>query len=871
MRKCKIAFLGSATMHRDATNYRAFVAILFLFAPIFLFSQEISQSLNSNWQFSEAGKNEWMKATVPGTIHTDLLANKKIPDPNIGTNEAKVQWVETKTWEYKTTFDADARVLKYKHKELVFEGLDTYAFVYLNDSLILRGENMFLTYRIEVSKFLKKENNKLRIVFHPASELIEKNKAQASIKNLPGGDRVFIRKAQYQFGWDFGPRLVTCGIWKNVKLEGWGYFNVTTILTTTSIQKDTAYLQLQISLGAILPKDHSAEIIFSEGNKVLGHYTERMAGRLMFPGFVVKIPKPRLWWCNGMGKQNVYHFTCTIIIGKQTIVKQIDYAIRTITLKTKEDANGSSFIFYLNNKPVFMKGANWIPCDNFIPRVSSEKYYSLLKSAQQSNFNMLRVWGGGVYEDEMFYDNCDSLGILVWQDFMFAGGCYPDGEDFKNTVVDETKMQYKRLSKHPCIAIWCGNNEIKEAWQDWGWEKEMKISSDDSTSIWNNQLHIFQEQIPEIIHSLNPNTNYTPTSPLTGWGHPAAYKSGDVHYWGVWWGDEPFSSYDNHVGRFMSEYGFQAWPAFSSVKLFDTTDNFLLSDSILLAHQKNEKAFEKMDLYMQRDYPISTDFSDFKTTSDFSDYIYISQVMQRDGISRAINAHRRSEPNCMGTLFWQFNDCWPGITWSSNDYYGQPKLLNYALKDLYAPLLISITERNDSVFICLINDDTILHRGTLEFKWLSFDGKIAQTLISPVTAHVNSDKIVLAFENKFLFEKLPKEKGLINVTFHYENKKSVSANHYFTNTKSLALEKESGIITEINPIVNSKGGYKLEIKTQSLAKDVYFSIDDVETKFSDNGFDLLPGEKKEIVITSNLSLEELKKQLKIQTMNSFVE
>lgn len=835
---------------------------IFILLAFPLFSQTVSQSLNTNWEFSEAGKNEWLSATVPGTVHTDLLAHEKIPDPFIGDNEAKVQWVETKQWEYKTSFDASPEIWKSKHKELIFEGLDTYVNVYLNDSLILTGENMFLEYTIDVTKFLKSKGNTLRIDFLPIADLIAKNKKRSGNANLPGGDRVYVRKAQYQFGWDFGPRLVTAGIWRPVRLEGWNDFNPTILMNTVSLKNDTAVLSFQYVLDGITDKNSEVTAVISEGNTIYGKFKSNIgASASMFPGYTFKVPHPRLWWCNGMGKQNMYHFKIAFTIGKSQHVLNENFAIRKFSLDQSKDDTGNSFTLYLNGQPVFVKGANWVPADNFLPRVTSAKYYSLLKSAQQSNMNMLRVWGGGAYESDDFYNDCDSLGILVWQDFMYAGGIYPANEKFMNAFRDETIIQFTRLRKHPCVAIWCGNNEITEAWNNWNWQKEMKISPNDSLKIWNDEKVIFTDLIPGVIHDWDTNAIYIPSSPSTGWGHPEAYKSGDVHYWGVWWGMEPFSAYDTHVGRFVSEYGFQSVPAVSSLSKFDESGVMDKNDAFMKAHEKHPKGFEIIDEYMKRDYPAVT---------GISGYAYVSQVMQRDGISRAIEDHRRAMPYCMGTLLWQYNDCWPGITWSAIDYYGQKKILDYALKDLYAPLLISAVEQNDSILVYVINDDTISHTGLLAFQWMDFKGDVARTSFTPTTVYTGRSMMVLGFEKKQFFDRIPAGEGVFHLVFNYENNQSVTANHYFANTKSLKLPSDPGLVNDIVPAVGKPGTYIITLRTVSLAKNVYLSLPDVTATFTDNGFDMLPGETKDVIITTSLSEEQLKAQLKIQTINSLV-
>ncbi len=862
-----------------------FVFVAFFLLPKFLLSQTVTQNLNSNWQFTEAGKTDWLPATVPGTVHTDLLANGKIPDPYIGTNETKVQWVETKSWEYKRIFDADDALMKSKHKDLIFDGLDTYAFIFLNDSLLLTTENMFCTYRIDVSKILKRKNNILRIIFRPASELIAKNKALSDIQNLPGGDRVFIRKAQYQFGWDFGPRLVTCGIWKPVRLEGWNDFQLRDVsIQTFAVKNDTAIMNVSFSYAGKLQKN--AKFVISDGNTVLKVWNS-LSNDQNIPVLTIRstfiVPHPRLWWCNGLGKSNLYHFKVALQNGKSSDETIVTTGIRTVRLITVDEKTDSTFYFELNGHAVFIKGANWIPCDNFLPRVTTEKYYSLLKSAQHSNMNMLRVWGGGTYEDDKFYDICDSLGIMVWQDFMFACGMYPGDNHFLSEVSREANDNIVRLQNHPSLSLWCGNNEDMEGWENWDWQKDFKYTEKEKKEILANynalfDISAFRSDVGKSAGVLGDQLeaneisvfdNYIPTSPTKGWGNPSAYKNGDVHYWGVWWGKEPFSAYDNHVGKFMTEYGFQGMPALSSFRLFDKDGNILLTDSTIYVHQKNENGFATIDEYMQNNYPVPTDFKDFKNSADFSDYIYVSQVMQRDAISKAIEAHRRAMSYCMGTLFWQYNDCWPGITWSSIDYYGQEKLSAYAIKDLYSPLMVSVTERNDSVFVYVVNDDSVSHKGILGFQWMNFSGWNVRTSIAQTNVNGESSNLIVSFPRKTILDTLAPEKGVMHVVFSYEGDRFVSTNHYFVKIKSLQLPKDPGLSADVSSVKNPNGTYTVTLRTISLVKNVCLSLDDA--KFSDNGFDMMPNETREIEITSKLSPDEIKNRLKVQMMNSFVQ
>lgn len=826
-----------------------------------LHAQVLTQYLASGWQFSESGKNEWLPATVPGTIHTDLMANGKIPDPYLSTNEAKVQWVETKTWEYKSSFDCSKEIWKQKKKSIWFEGLDTYADVYLNDTLLFTSDNMFHPYEKDVSRILKKKQNRLRIVFHPASELIDKNKSKSDFKDLPGGDRVFIRKAQYQFGWDWGPRLVTCGIWKGVRLEGWSDFAVGDIIfKTDAIQNDTAFLEMLVLFKDEFPpnKKVSVSVTDQDGNSFHKQNWSFDTHGILGYGVAINIPNPRLWWCNGMGKQEMYEFTCTFVYGKKKIVKKVRYGIRKIELDQHPDKTGSSFSFLLNDVPVFIKGANWIPCDNFLPRVTTEKYYGLLKNAQQSNMNMLRVWGGGAYEDDRFYDICDSLGIMVWQDFMFACGMYPGNLGFTESVNWEFSYQFPRINRHVSTVIWCGNNEISEGWMNWGWQKEFKMSAKDSAAIGDAYISLFYTNLKQLIRAYDRNTIYWPSSPSLGWGHQEAYEQGDVHYWGVWWGMEPFSAYDTHVGRFVSEYGFQGMPDERSFDLFAGKRYLDFNDSAVRNHQKHPTGYETITTYLKRDYPAPV---------NFGDYIYLSQVAQRDGMRRAIEAHRRARPYCMGTLFWQYNDCWPATSWSATDFYGRPKLFQYDLPELYAPLILSITERNDSVLIYAVNDDTVYHQGVLGFRWVDFSGNTIRSSRGQEYVPAGASVPLAGFPKNLLLDSLGASKAVLQVAFSYENGKSITALHYFTSDKNLQLADDPELTSDIEAVSGKAGTYSVMLRCKSLAKDVYLSVDDPGASFSVNGFDLMPGEEKMVIIKSGLTIEEIRKQLKIWTIN----
>ncbi|MCU0371645.1 MAG: hypothetical protein MUE56_00180 [Ignavibacteria bacterium] len=480
---------------------KLFSVFLFsIFLIVFLFSvfssPGLSQSkriyLNEGWHFRRVGDTVWYPATVPGTVHTDLLANGLIPDPFFGDNEKQLQWIENETWEYSLDFNLDSNRATDEYASIVFEGIDTYAIVFLNNEPIglplhNHFDNMFVSKDYNTYNYpfeLQKNNNNLTIIFHPAKtisdslsmEFYKKN----GIKELPGGNQVFTRKAPYHFGWDWGPRFVTAGIWKNIYVETKPIGSINNIRTSiVKLNSDKAIINffLTTRVDVSFHNDSDYLLVITELNEDKVYLTEKISPlpirNMSFVSYSspyrIEIKDPQLWWCNGTGEPHLYKFKFTTKRENRTFdEKVINIGLRKIEHIQEKDEYGESFYFNLNGKPVFIKGANYVPPDVFLPRFSKEQYRELLVNAKNSNINMLRVWGGGVYADDYFYDLCDSLGIMVWQDFMFACAMYPGDERFINSVKLEVKDNFQRLQNHPCIALWCGNNEIDEGWKYWG-------------------------------------------------------------------------------------------------------------------------------------------------------------------------------------------------------------------------------------------------------------------------------------------------------------------------------------------------------------------------------------------------------------------
>lgn len=674
--------------------------LISFFISSLLFAQTAETlDLNGGWLFRKKGDDKWMPATVPGTVHTDLLANKVIEDPFFRDNEKNLQWIENENWEYISEIELNEKTLRRRNLEIIFDGLDTYADVYFNDSLIIRADNMFRKWTASIKTIAKQGSNKLYILFKSpvkTADSIRKNQLP-----LPGGDRAFTRKAAYHYGWDWAPRFVTSGIWRNVKITGWDFFMIDGVsIEQRKITNETALLTAVLDVKS----DEKADFLTHVTDKGTGgrliYYTTQIQPGDNTVKIDFEIKNPKLWWSNGHGKQNMYDFFIESTDNRERWHSvEISTGLRNIELIQEKDSIGESFYFKLNGVPVFCKGANFIPADCFLPRVTKDKYTELIKAAKESNMNMLRVWGGGVYEDDEFYNQCDKNGILVWQDFMFACAMNPGDDVFMENVKREAIDNIKRLNNHPSIALWCGNNEVDEGWKNWGWQKQFKYSADDSAKVWSWYSKLFHDILPSVVSDIASVKNYISSSPKNGWGHPESVTSGDSHYWGVWWGMEPFEVYEKKVPRFMSEYGFQGFPDYETIEKFTLPeDRFLFSD-VLKSHQKHPVGFETIQKYMDMYFQNYTE-----REKDLLQFAKESQYLQMYGIGKGIEAHRRAKPRCMGTLYWQFNDCWPGVSWSGIDYYGKWKKLQHRVKDLYNDILVSAVEE-EGVLKVFINSD----------------------------------------------------------------------------------------------------------------------------------------------------------------------
>ncbi len=782
------------------------------------------------WYFKEANKAEsqWLQAKVPGTIHQDLLAHQLIADPYLLNNEQQAQWPAQKEWLYQTSILFTPAMAAYQQIELVFEGLDTDAEISINGKKIASVNNTFRVWKFNVRKQLKIGNNKLQVKFL-SSEKIAASSYEKLQPKIPLDERIMVRKAAYQFGWDWGPRLVTAGIYKNLYLHCWDQLKIAHI-QYQQLQIDTsmARLNAKIGINSLVEQKISYQIIDSITKQVYVSSELKVLKGQQFFNIPFTINKPKLWWCNGLGAPNLLNLTFIIQSKNINISENTRIGLRKIELIQQADHIGKSFYFKLNGVPVFMKGANYIPQDNFIPRVSSTQTKTLIQQAKAANFNMLRVWGGGIYESDVFYNACDESGILVWQDFMFACGLVPGGAVFANNVKQEIADQLIRLRNHPCIALWCGNNEVAEGWSNWGWQKQFNISATDSIRIWSDYQKIFHQIIPSVIDSLSNGIAYWPSSPEFGWGRKESLQFGDIHYWGVWWGEEPFEKYQQKVGRFVSEYGFQSFPSKSTLEKFTNLYERKLNSTTMQAHQKHPKGFQIIDQQMGLYY---------QKPLDFDTYAYSSQVVQAEGLKMAIEAHRTAMPYCMGTLYWQFNDCWPVVSWSSSDYYQDKKVAYYFVKKCFATNMLAFKKQNDSLQVCLVSDSLNEMQVQFKFRVMDFTGKkILETnqllKVAPQSATMLLNKSIASIVSNHSLQYLVAVASIQKV-----DGSIIDQYFYFDTVKNLALKKDTILLQQ----TRQNNQVAITLLSPTLKKNVQLTTN-ISGEFSDNYFDLLPNQ-----------------------------
>ena len=820
------------------------------FIPILLWANKppTTIQLNNEWQFSQTHKNKWHDATVPGSVQRDLIKLEILPNPYFGTNEDSVQWVEDENWDFKKSFQITAEQLKYDDALLTFEGLDTHADVFLNGSKLFHSENMFVSHRKSVKHLLKEGNNHLYVRFYAPVQHLMPARLTNDFEYPAGNDArdekmsVYYRKAPYHYGWDWGMRLVQMGIWRPVHLTLYNHsriddFFVKQEAVSKEVAKVTNYIEVysvddnstpvKVTVSFALPDEKNGT---SEKIVTLTKGINKIA-------IPVEIHNPKLWMPNGWGDPYLYNFTVQII--KDSVVtaeKSHKIGLRNIRVVAEDDEYGRSFYFEVNGEPIFAKGANYIPGEIINTLQDDEYYEQLFDNVMEANMNMIRVWGGGFYENKKFYQLADEKGVLVWQDFMFGCTPYPHDKAFLENVAYEAEYNIKRLRNHPSIAIWCGNNEVEESIKYWGYGKVYSKGIMDGFKEGYDKT--FRELLPGIVLELDPDRFYLHGSPDTAnWGRIPSLNYGDAHYWGVWHGRQPFEVLDKNVPRFMSEFGFQSFPEMKTIRTFAIEEDFDIESEVMKSHQKSAIGNEAIKEYMGMYY---------HTPSNFEDFVYVGQVMQGQGMKYGLEAHRRNRPFCMGTLYWQLNDSWPVVSWSGVDYYNNWKALHYKAREVFAPIAINIYKEDEMLSIYTLSDKlTDANDLTLQVLLIDFKGEVIRSIDTKVDAKANASNQVYSIALKDFATTEQQQNSVVNATLTDHNGEIITQSNYFFHwPNKLNLPK-----TTISKSVSyNEGKYTVTLESNYLAKDVFVETPIQGAKFSDNFFDLLPGEKK--VITS---------------------
>ncbi len=849
-----------------------------------------NQSLDGAWQFRQAESSnqqdkdpaaaQWRKGTVPGTVHTDLLALGAIPDPYKGMVEGQLQWIGLADWEYQRSFDVPAATLDDARSELVFEGLDTFADVYVNGEKLLQADNFHRTWRVPVQGKLKASGNTLRVVLHsPIRRVLPQvlaipNKFAGNYPS-PWGDEPkdamtgnFVRKPGYHYGWDWGPRYVTAGIWKAVRLESWDAARIADLqLRQDKVTEAEAALTARVALDVATPGRYALRLW-----QIVPGGTREQVGDTAFeakPGerlleLPLRIAKPQRWYPVGYGAQPLYRYQAEVLRDGEVIAKVAERTgLRSVELRRDQDDKGQGFAFVINGVPIFAKGANSIPFDMFPPRTTDAHIRRVLQDAVAANMNMIRVWGGGHYERDAFYDIADELGLLIWQDFMFGGGMQPAYDpDFRANVVAEARDQLRRLRDHPSIVLWCGNNEEEIAWKYWGHKKELTEADPAfADKVWKGWVQLFNRDLRDVVREEGGGIGYWPSSPSNDLAEDANREhSGDMHYWSVWVEKKPVEDYLKVTPRFMSEFGLQGWPGMRTVREYAGTAPLAIDSPMVVAHQKflAGKGNARIAEYIAMQYGDAP----LQGEANFDRFVYLSQVMQAEGMELAVLHHRASRPWTMGTLYWQLNDVWPGASWSGIDWHGRWKALNFHMRRAFAPVAVTALRRDGTTTVTLVSDRQQARPGTLRLRVFDVDGKLLREERKSVQLGPLAATEVAQLSDTALLDGADAARTVAVYDLQVEGEPSSRDVVYFNAAKDIAWP---------DPKLDAKlrrdgDGYRLDLSARRFARAVWIDFGDLDVKLNDNALTLVPGEAVSLRVESDASLGQLRKALRVRSL-----
>ncbi|MHB1058991.1 MAG: beta-mannosidase [Rhodanobacter sp.] len=816
----------------------------------------------------------WHTGHVPGSVQTDLLAAGMIADPFDRENEARLQWIGLADWQYRLPLAVDAAMVRHGHVELVFDGLDTFADVSLNGHKLLAADNMFRRWRVPVKGVLHAGSNTLLVTLHSPIARLQPwllrqphalpGEFDSAFGDEPKGRQTsnYVRKANYQYGWDWGPRYVTEGIWQPVHLETWDDLRLADFhIAQQHVDAEAAQLLAQFDLHA----DHAgkAELRLawtapdgSHRSTVLEKSLAAGDNRLELP---LRIEHPQRWWPAGYGEPNLYRFHAEVIVaGKVVASSERDTGLRSVELRRRRDRWGRSFAFVVNGVPIFAKGANLIPQDSFPERVTDARMRQILQSAHDANMNMLRVWGGGYYQRDAFYAMADRLGLMIWQDFMFGGAVPPYDTAFRENTRIEATEQVMRLRDHPSIVLWCGNNEVQTGWESWPDRKKFAqaIGPAERARVEQGMRTLFGETLRGVVRRYAPDVPYWASSPGTDFDGPANVPDdGDMHVWDVWAGSAPIEDYLKTTPRFQSEYGLQSFPAMATIRSFAAPADLSPESPVMRAHQKFDggNGNRRLLFYIRKYYG---------EPKDFAAFVYLSQVMQAEGIELAADHLRSARPQSMGSLYWQLNDVWPGASWSGIDYFGRWKALQFHARRFYAPLRVAPIRRDGRTGVFVISDRATPLDAQLRTRVVDMDGRLLHERLDKVRVPALSSVRVAGPADAALLRGADPHRSF--AVFELLEQGRPVSRHLLYFEPALRLQlPDPGLHAEL---ADSGHGIVLSLYAKRLAREVWVDFGPLDAQVSDNAFDLLPGERVELQVTGTAGIAPLRDALHVRSL-----
>ena len=790
----------------------------------------------SNWIFEYPGF-ENLPCQAPCTMLSVLLENKKIPDPFYGRNDQILTSMADKDCAFEAKFTVDAKTLSKDYVELTFYGLDTLCTITLNGVKLASVQNMHRTYTYEVKKLLCQGENTLRLDFQsPTQYFAQRHQRHYLYTNdgdtIPGA--AHLRKALYQSGWDWGPALPDMGIFRPVELRSYDADRIRDV----EVRQNHHDGVVDVTITADTEKGSGCELVASMDGKTV---------KLQGGKAVLRIENPKLWWVRGYGEQPLYGLDVTLQKDGQildTCHKEI--GLRTLTVSTQPDPDkkGSEFCFVINGVKIFAMGANYIPQDSLLTRVTHEKMDEMMQQALDANFNSLRVWGGGTYPDDYFFELCDRNGILVWLDFMIACANVWMTPTFAEECKAEAADNLKRLRHHASLGLICGNNEMELAVMTWGIGESQLVRED--------YIELYERVLPQIAEELAPDIFYWPSSPCSGGGFddPGNFARGDTHYWEVWHGGVPFTTYREKHFRFCSEYGFEAFPSMKTIRSFCTEEDFNCFSRVMEDHQKCKGGNSKILRYLADNYLYP---------HSFEKLVYASQLLQADAIKYGVEHFRRERGYCMGSIYWQFNDCWPVASWSSVDYYGRYKALHYAAKKFYAPVAMGLFLENGVLTVNISNETMQDFKGTIRMSLRKNDLTVLDSHEEAVAVKSLKSRDVWEYEvhaedpyETFIAVDLFDENG----SFVMRQTEMLVPNKYFS-----WQQPNFQIACE-----DTDKGVAIQISADTFARGVCLDFKDFDCVLSDNFFTLTDGKPYRVLVRTDRKASEIAENLTVQSV-----